>query len=411
MKNLIFGILILFVLQILSCSPSEKNQDPTGKNIPKLITETNGWHVLGGQEFPLSISETPRQLQYENGHFTQSYVGQFYAVQSPNPTYDFARCDKNGDSVFVRQQLPEYSPFFYREGDATDVRYGVFWVQASAYSNHVATGLHGIGPDALDVDTKLFDFPNAALVSTNQKYFANPYWFLYFDPYYYGLKAYRIGTARQIEMGGFYENDYVIFRGIMGLNIDENYCIANPEHVKAYFASTNAGISIWGHSPYYISFYSADDVNKTVFRDSTSQYLMGNTNTIVSCSDANKVYYFCDRATDLSDAQFQNPRILMFEFDKTSLKLTKKVFLGPALPGLLSDVVMIASKNQIFINTNSNLYKLDLSSYEISNITPPYLAGTTTQTAIATYNDRLYAIVGSGYWPGEAAITNLIYYE
>jgi hypothetical protein len=412
MKKLILGLLILSALQIISCSPSEKNQDPsTINNVPKIIQETNGWHVLGGQKFPLSISETPMQLQYENGHFTQSFLGQFYAVQSPNPTYDFARCNMNGDSVYVRQQIPQYSPFFYKEGDPTDVRYGVFWVQAGAYSSHVATGLHGIGPDALDTDTKLFDFPKAGIFPSSQKYFANPYWFLYFDPYYFGLKAYRIGTGRQIELGGFYENDYVKLNGIMGLDIDENYCITNPEHVKAYFASTNAGYSIWGHSPYYISFYTTDDINKTVFRDSTSQYLLGNTNTIVSCSDAKKVYYFCDKATDLTDSQFNNPRLLMFEFDKVTLKLTKKVFLGSTLSGILNDVVMIASKNQIFLNTNSHLYKLDLSNDVISDITPAYRSGTTSQTAITTYNNKLYAIVGSGYSPGEAAVTNVIYYE
>jgi hypothetical protein len=131
----------------------------------------------------------------------------------------------------------------------------------------------------------------------------------------------------------------------------------------------------------------------------------------VSCSDAKKVYYFCDKATDLTDSQFNNPRLLMFEFDKVTLKLTKKVSLGSTLSGILNDVVMIASKNQIFLNTNSHLYKLDLSNDVISDITPAYRSGTTSQTAITTYNNKLYAIVGSGYSPGEAAVTNVIYYE
>jgi len=411
MRTLIFSIFCISLL-LTACSPSEKNQDPskTG-SIPKLIQETNGWHVLGGQKFPLSIQETPAQLQYENGHLTQSFLGLFYASQSPNPTHDFARCDLKGDSVFVRQDYSEYNPFFYKEGDATDVRYGVFWAQGGAYSSHVETGLHGIGPDVLDVDTKLFDFPKAGMGVSNYKFFANPYWLLYYDSYYAGLKAYRIGTARQIEIGGFYQNDYVMLNGIMGLDIDETYCKANPEHVKAYFASTNGIYSINGHPSNYISFYTADDVNKTVFRDSTSQYYLGNTNIILSCSDANKVYFFTNNATEKSDPTFKNPRLLMFVFDKTTLKLTNKVFIGPGIKGILNDAVMIAAKNQIFLNTNTNLYKLDLSDNSISDITPPYFSGTTPQTAIATYNNKLYAIVGSSYLPGEAAITNVIYYE
>lgn len=417
MKKLTFGLLILSGLQIISCSPSEKNQDPlASKGIPKLIQETNGWHIFAGQKFPLSISETPVQLQYENGHFTQSYLGQFYAVQSSNPTHDFARCNLNGDSVFVRQDYSEYNPFFYRESDATDVRYGVFWAQTGAYSSHVETGLHGIGPATMDIDTKLFDFPKAGMGVSNYKYFANPYWLLYYDPYYAGLKAYRIGTAKQIEIGGFYQNDYVLLNGIMGLDIDNTYCKDNPEHVKAYFASTNTGsngisYSVNGHPSNYISFYSTDDVNKTVFRDSTSQYYKGNAENILSCSDANKVYFFSNNATDKGDPSFKNQRLLMFIFDKTTLKLTAKVFVGAGLNGILNDVVMVSSKNQIFLNTNSKLYKLDLSNNAVSDITPLYISGATQQTAIATYNNKLYAIVGSGYLPGEAAVTNVIYYE
>jgi len=413
MKKYISGLLILSALQLISCSPSGKSQDQTPVNkVPGLIQEINGWHVLGGQEFPLSIEETPVQLQYENGHLTQFYTGTFYAGQSPNPTFDYARCDLNGDSVFVRQDNAEYNPFFYKEGDATDVRYGIFWAQSGAYSSHVATGLHGIGPDKLDVDTKLFDFPLAGAGISNFKCFANPFWFLYYDPYYAGLKAYRIGTARLIEIGGVYENDYVMLTGIMGLDIDEAYCLANPEHIKAYFASTNGKYSINGHPSNYISFYTADDVNKTVFRDSTSQYYKRSSENIISCSDANNVYYFLNNATEKNDPSFANPRLLMFVFDKTTLKLTRQVFLGPGLSGLLkNDAGMIAAKNQIFINTTSSLYKLDLSGNTISDITPPYLDGTNHQAAITIHNNKLYAIVGSGYSPGEAALTNVIYFE
>jgi len=111
MKTLYTILAIAFLL--VSCSPSEDNNSNTSNTsngAPKLIAETGGWHVHSGQRVPLSVGETAIQLQYENGHLTQSYSGMFYA--NPNTTtYDFARCTMQGDSIFCRQTSFEYTPF------------------------------------------------------------------------------------------------------------------------------------------------------------------------------------------------------------------------------------------------------------------------------------------------------------
>lgn len=417
MKNL-FITLISGLIIFAACKKTDVSPDvATNTKVPKLIQEKNGWHVLGGQAIPLSVGATPVQLMYENGHFSQTYKTMFYA--NPNTTiFNYARCDIKGDSLFMKQAGNiEYQPFFYEEGDATDVRYGAFFPGQSTYgaSSHNTIGLYGVGPDALDVNTKVFEFPAhwGGYPSSPGK-FANPHWFVYWDVVKGGFAAYRIGTAQLIDMAGFYQNDFAILMGASGLQIDETYCKANPTHVKCYFASTNGNYSVNGHSRNYISVYTADDASKTAFRDSTSMYLTGG--SILSCADANNVYYFLNKTCDKSDINRKNPKLLMLVFDKTTLKLTKKMFWSQDFD-VLEDIVMIPSKNQVFIKSNlstNGLFKLSLADYSITNITPQLVGdngNTIASLAITTDGNKLYATIGSLYAKYEPAVTNVIYYE
>jgi len=418
MKNL-FITLISGLILFAACKKTDVSPDVTiNAKIPKLIQEKNGWHVLGGQTIPLTVGATPVLLQYENGHFSQTYKTMFYA--DPNSTsIEYSRCNANGDSIFIRRpnSQTEYNPFFYEDGDKTDMRYGAYFPPQSTFGaySHNTIGVYGIGPDVADVNTRLFDFPakyNGYASSPGK--FANPHWFVYWDVQKGGYAAYRIGTAQLIDMAGFYQNDFAILMGASGLQIDETYCNANPTHVKCYFSSTNGNYSVNGHSRNYISVYTADDQNKTMFRDSTSQYLAGG--SILSCSDANNVYYFLNKTCDKSDISRKNPKLLMLVFDKTTLKLTKKMFWSQDFD-VLEDMVMIPSKNQVFIKSNlstNGLFKLNLADYSITNITPQ-LAGdngnTIASLAITTDGNKLYATVGSGYAKYQPAVTNVIYYE
>ena len=407
MKNL-FITLISSLILFAACKKTDVSPDVTANTkVPKLIQEKNGWHVLGGQTIPLTIGATPVQLMYENGHFSQTYKTMFYA--NPNTTvFNYARCSTKGDSLFMKQaDNIEYQPFFYEEGDATDVRYGV--------SSRTALGIYGIGPAVQDVNTKIYEFPpHWGGYAGSPGKFANPHWFVYWDVVKGGYAAYRIGTAQLIDMAGFYQNDFAILMGASGLQIDETYCKANPTHMKCYFASTNVNYSVNGHSRNYISVYTADDQNKTMFRDSTSQYqAVGN---ILSCSDVNNVYFFLNKTCDKSDISRKNPKLLMLVFDKTTLKLTKKMFWGQDFD-VLEDIVMIPSKNLVFIKSNlstNGLFKLNLADYSITNVSPLLVGdngNTIASLAITTDGNKLYATVGSLYAKYEPAVTNVIYYE
>lgn len=407
MKNLLIT-LISGIILLAACKKTNVSPDITkNAKVPKLIQEKNGWHVLGGQTIPLTVGATPVQLMYENGHFSQSFKTMFYA--NPNTTvFNYARCNTKGDSLFMKQaDNIEYQPFFYLDGDAKDVRYGVF--------SHNMIGLYGIGPAAADINTKLFDFPAkyGGYASSPGK-FANPHWFVYWDVQKGGYAAYRVGTAQLIDMAGFYQNNFAILMGASGLQIDETYCKANPTHAKCYFASTNGNYSVNGHSRNYISVYTADDQNKTMFRDSTSQYQA--VGSILSCSDANNVYFFLNKTCDKTDISRKNPKLLMLVFDKTTLKLTKKMFWGQDFD-VLEDIVIIPSRNQVFIKSNmstNGLFKLNLSDYSITNITPQLVGdngNTIASLAITTDGNKLYATVGSLYAKYDPAVTNVIYYE
>lgn len=169
-----------------------------------------------------------------------------------------------------------------------------------------------------------------------------------------------------------------------------------------------------GHSRNYISVYTADDVNRTAFRDSTSDYIAGG--NIVSCADANNVYYFINKTATKADTGMKNTKLLMLVFDKTTLKLTKKMFWSQDFD-VIEDIVMIPSKNQVFIKSNlstKGLFKLNLADFSITNITPQLVGdngNTIASLAITTDGNRLYATVGSLYAKYEPAITNVIYYE
>jgi len=417
MKNL-FITLISGLILFTACKKTDVSPDvTTNAKVPKLIQEKNGWHVLGGQTIPLTVGATPVQLMYENGHFSQTYKTMFYA--NPNTTiFNYARCNAKGDSLFMKQaDNIEYQPFFYLDGDAKDVRYGAYFPPQSTYgaTSHKTIGIYGIGPDALDVNTKIYEFPAAWNgYSFSPGIFSNPHWFVYWDVVKGGYAAYRIGTAQLIDIAGFYANDYVILNGASGLVIDETYCKSNPTHVKCYFASTNNNISRMGHSRNYISVYAADDVNRTAFRDSTSDYIAGG--NIVSCADANNVYYFINKTATKADTGMKNTKLLMLVFDKTTLKLTKKMLWNQDFD-VIEDIVMIPSKNQVFIKSNlstKGLFKLNLADYSITNITPQLVGdngNTIASLAITTDGNRLYATVGSLYAKYEPAVTNVIYYE
>lgn len=398
----IFILLISTVLTFVSCSKQDdiSNTTITSNGAPKLIAETGGWHVLGGQRVPLSVGEFPMYLEYENGHLTQSYKGMFYA--NPNTTTnDFARCNMQGDSIFCRQTSFEYIPFFYKEGDPTDVRYGVLWQE------HSPVNLSGIGPASDDVNTPLHTFASSRY---NFK-FANPNLFMYYDGSIAGIRAYRIGTGQTIDLSS---NPYTTFSVMTykgTLEIDETYCKANPTHIKAYYASNNPGVSYYGHSPNYITVYSVDDVNKTVFRDSTSVYREQATGRTykVSCNDVNNVYFFFGGYTLASNNSSDDKNTLMLVYDKTTQKITRtKLFTQFAYA---TSAVVIPSKNQLFITTLNSIFKIDLATDVVTNITPTYLNGNNVSYAIATDGNRLYASVGSSYNPGSPAVTNVIYYE
>lgn len=421
MKNLLItiisGIILLTACKKTDVSLNAPLTSASNTKIPKLIQEKNGWHVLGGQTIPLTVGATPVQLMYENGHFSQTYKTMFSV--DPNTTvFNYARCNTKGDSVIMKQTYNiEYQPFYYLEGDAKDVRYGAYFPAQSTYgaSSHVTMGVYGIGPAVEDINTKLFDFPAkyGGYASSPGK-FANPHWFVYWDVQKGGLAAYRIGTAQLIDMSGFYQNEFAILMGASGLQIDEAYCKTNPTHMKCYFASTNGNYSVNGHSRNYISVYTADDQNKTMFRDSTSQYQA--VGSILSCSDANNVYYFLNKTCDKTDISRKNSKLLMLVFDKTTLKLTKKMFWSQDFD-VLEDLVMIPTKNQIFIKSNlgtNGLFKLNLADYSITNITPQLVGdngNAVASLAITTDGNRLYATVGSLYAKYEPAVTNVIYFE
>lgn len=404
-KNLSF---LAFTVLFTSCSPSaddNSNNSNTSNGTPKLIAETGGWHVLGGQRVPLSVGETAAQLQYENGHLTQSYIGMFYA--NPNTTtYDYARCNIQGDSIFIRDiNTLEYAPFYYKEGDASDVRYGVLWQQ----SPHSTVNLSGIGPASDDTNTTLHAF-------TSSRYnfkFANPNLFMYYDGSIAGIKAYRIGTGQTINLYSSTQTTSfsdLTFKGT--LDIDETYCKANPTNIKAYYASHNNGISYNGHSANYVSIYSIDDVNKTVFRDSTSVYreqVSGGYDYKVSCNDANNVYFFFGNYTQANDISNINHNTLMLVYNKITQKITgKKLFTQFTYA---TNAVVIPSKNLLFITTLNSIFKIDLTSDTATNVTPELSSGGIASYAIATDGNRLYATVGSSYNPGKPAVTNVIYYE
>jgi hypothetical protein len=400
----IYSILLLTLL-FVSCSPSDDNIDnaKTSNGVSKLIHEKNGWHVLGGQRVPLSVGEFPMYLEYENGHLTQLYSGMFYA--NPNlTTYNFARCNMNGDSIFCRQTSFEYNPFFYKEGDATDVRYGVFW-QSEPRS---AINLSGIGPASDDTNTILHTFTS----SRASFKFSNPNLFMYYDGSIGGIKAYRIGTHQEVNLYSSAQASKFTELSYKGtLDIDESYCKANPTHLKAYYASNFPGTSFNGHSPNYISIYSVDDVNKTVFRDSTSIYREQATGFTykVSCNDVNNVYFFFGGHTLATNNTNDDFNTVMLVYNKATQKITRKKLFSQFQ--YATNAVVIPSKNQLFITTLNSIFKIDLATDAVTNITPQLRFGDNANYAIATDGNRLYATVGSVFKIQEPAITNVIYYK
>ena len=98
------------------------------------------------------------------------------------------------------------------------------------------------------------------------------------------------------------------------------------------------------------------------------------------------------------------------------MKLTKKMFWNQDFD-VLEDIVMIPSKNQVFLKSNLNtngLFKLSLADNSITNITPQLVGdngNTIVSLAITTDGSKLYASVGSLYAKYQPAVTNVIYYE
>ena len=98
------------------------------------------------------------------------------------------------------------------------------------------------------------------------------------------------------------------------------------------------------------------------------------------------------------------------------MKLTKKMFWNQDFDAI-EDIVIIPSKNQVFLKSNlttNGLFKLSLTDYSITNITPQLVGdngNTIVSLAITTDGTRLYATVGSLYAKYQPAVTSVIYYE
>jgi hypothetical protein len=314
-----------------------------------------------------------------------------------------------GDSLYCKQSN-EYLPFFYKEGDASDVRYGVYWAQASGTSSHSPISIASIGAAAADVNKTLYPFPSVSKYSFQ---FANPNLFMYYEGSIAGIKAYRIGTGEESNLYSSAQTTTfsdMTFKGT--LTIDEAYCKANPAHLRAYYACHNNGISYNGHSPNYITVYAVDDVNKTVFKDSVSIYreqASGGNAIKISCNDANNVYFFFGNYSLATNISNDDHNTLMIVYNKATQKITKTKLLS-ALP-YANNAVIIPSKNQIFLTTSNGIFKLDLSTDALTDITPQYIGGNNISYAIATDGNKLYASVGSYYMQYKPAVTNIIYYE
>jgi hypothetical protein len=152
-------------------------------------------------------------------------------------------------------------------------------------------------------------------------------------------------------------------------------------------------------------------VNKTVFRDSTSVYREQATGLTykVSCNDTNNVYFFFGGHTLATNTTNNDFNTVMLVYNKSTQKITRKKLFSQF--AYATSAVVIPSKNQLFVTTLNSIFKIDLATDMVTNITPTYLNGNNVSYAIATDGNRLYATVGSVYNLGKPAVTNVIYYE
>jgi hypothetical protein len=423
--KVIYSIAILVLLA--SCSPSSDGNSVTNNSMPKLITETDGWHIVrkDSANNPFSIDAIPGKIFFANNKIYYSVQELPSNLNPPEFVGYFKKCNLDGSgrktSDFLTSHYNKNELEFVCEGSPTE--YSYFKGGSLKQQNFNADGtLNGTPIESMGFSYFAGKFSNPLSFSSNAKCFVgNGFGYPYIvDVQNHTLKPFNWTSAPPNDGTPF--NPIPVF--------DEDYCKANPNHYRLFGASVGRI-----KEKYYIPPYNPCDIAVHYMLDTapatngygnpyyanavlmdTIHYKHQNQNRFAAtleCATDNQNLYVFVINQNLSGIASTADLII---YDKNT-NVRKKYFQNITMPSAnylasYCQIVAVPSKNYLAVLMGGKkLMKLDITTATATDITPTVGIGITFGNGIFENNGRVYTQVAGKPSGSPLTWSNLIYYE
>jgi hypothetical protein len=375
---------LLFLL-VFSCKkdPASPSDIVADDGSCQIIRNEGNWHVISQKLEPAAgnaISVNANRLVYANSSLYLQTNNVAVTLDSYTSDSRFST-EGNSLSIHGKDDLPLLDPRFCFEGD-TSHRIGL--------NNQVNVYKDG---------QVVFTFPSSLFYSftvSNRPFIG----------YFYNSNLYTLNleTNELFNYGGYYAqghpSDFTEMHFHGTFVFDKEYMDQNVGKARLAYSCYN-NISYNGRAPHYISMYLAGDKGAVAFTDSTSLFMeLGSSTNKLSTSDKQNFYFLYGDLIKVPYAGQENGNLVLFVVDKSSGKIRKALEI-PELESA-SDICAVANKNYVAITSGQYIYKINLSDYSLTDISPKaYIDDHYSGTYVGPYKlasdgNKLFIAMGIG---------------
>ncbi|NVO18729.1 MAG: hypothetical protein HXX13_03465 [Bacteroidetes bacterium] len=405
MKFLTQITLLTFVILFLFSCKKDSNTNPktiVDDGSCQIIKNEGGWHLIRQQLEPASgdaKAVTANNLVYINsGLYLQTK--EFSFSMTDYVADDHYSTEGKTLSLSGKDDNPELDPRFYFEGD-TSHRIGLY-NKTSIYKD----------------GQTVFTFPSNLYYNLTVSN-------LPFIGYFYGANLFTLNleTNELLNRGGYaaqgLPTDFTEMHFWGTFVFDKYYMESNKGKTRLAYSCYN-NISYNGHPPHYLSTYLAEDKGSVTFCDTTSMFWqLGVHTSRNSASDKNNFYFLYGDLLKGAYTGQDHGHLLLLVVDKATGKI-KKTVEYPEVE-YISDICSVENKNYLAITVADKIYKINLSDYSLSDISPVsnldalYSGTFAGPYKLASDGNKLYIAMGIAAGSGQnvniKSSINLAYYE
>jgi|GEM_PF-2740641 len=427
MSRSLFLLLAVSCSILFSCSPDDPSRNDPQADIKTMVVEGNGWHIeLKSESQNTFLGNNfirPVELRYMNNAFYETYFTQMINFNE----MDVFRKIENG-KVAMYDYPRQGVGLTYRL--AWRIRNGFCFLpnETSEYEYDDQGGGYRMFKDGV----LLYSFPQGNEVSPESEIYT--YSVNYNLKRSINLNPYNfIATVLDIPTGKITRFKGSGVGGDIGMNNgsyvwDEQVTQIAPDNFKIYYGS----VVSYGGYQMKLNVAELSNVNMTIVGDphTTGHYLIDQPQSNVFLSSLQGIGYNYgdsqvngfnkgDKVYFMVKLVLMPDFIRLYEYDKTTKEITlAKGWTAGSLPAALttmsySKIYFRPVHNDMIIVGGTQLFKIDLATFAITEISPVFASGAEGFT-LCQVGERIYGTVSQmkTYSADEKNfIANLFYYE